>query len=126
MITYSQGVFSAGLTLAVLSFPLAATAASTTTYTYDVFGQLVGVSSTAGRTVTYAYDAAGNRANMSATGAVALNAPTAETQTASVGEDAPVSALTSQTYANNQNAAMDRNARSLVGATGNSITRALR
>lgn len=116
----------AGLTLAAFSLPMAATAASTSTYTYDVFGQLVSVSSTAGRTATYTYDAAANRTNMSATGAIALNAPTAETQTASMGEDAPGGAPTSQAYANNQNDAMHQNAHSQVGTTGNSITRTLR
>lgn len=58
---------------AVLSAPAAALAASTVSYTYDVFGQLVAVSSTAGRTASYGYDAAGNRTNITATGTTALN-----------------------------------------------------
>jgi YD repeat-containing protein len=61
--------------IAALSAPAAALAASTVTYTYDVFGQLVAVNSTAGRYVSYTYDAAGNRTNMTATGTTALNTP---------------------------------------------------
>lgn len=64
----------ASLAIAALNAPAAALAASTVSYTYDVFGQLVAVSSTAGRTASYGYDAAGNRTNMTATGTTALNA----------------------------------------------------
>lgn len=63
----------------VAAAPGAAFAASTTTYTYDVFGQLTAVSSTAGRSVSYAYDPAGNRTNVTATGTIALNAPSRAT-----------------------------------------------
>lgn len=66
--------------MATLAAPNFALAASTISYTYDVFGQLTAVSSTAGRSVAYTYDAAGNRTNMAATGTTALNtSPTGPT-----------------------------------------------
>ncbi len=64
-----------GSVLVASAIAAQADAASTITYTYDVFGQLVAVSSTAGRSVSYSYDAAGNRTNMSATGTTALKTP---------------------------------------------------
>ena len=70
-----QSLVVASVVAAVSGAPAAALAASTITYTYDVFGQLVTANSTAGRSVTYTYDAAGNRTNMAASGAIALNAP---------------------------------------------------
>lgn len=71
-------LIGAGAAILALSAPAAALAASTVTYTYDVFGQLVAVSSTAGRSVSYVYDAAGNRTNMTATGTTALNTPASD------------------------------------------------
>jgi YD repeat-containing protein len=109
-------MIAAGLTLAALAFPMAATAASTITYTYDVFGQLVSVSSTAGRVATYTYDAAGNRTNLSATGTTALNTPTTEVQIASLRAAAPVPA--SRAYANNQAPDTRRNDRDKTSTAG--------
>lgn len=73
MFVFHRNVLIVGLLLASSAFPLSAMAASTITYTYDAFGQLIAVSSTAGRTVSYSYDAAGNRTNMTATGTTAKN-----------------------------------------------------
>jgi YD repeat-containing protein len=126
MSTIRQSMIAAGLTVAALSFPMAATAASTITYTYDVFGQLVSASSTAGRVATYTYDAAGNRTNLSATGATALNTPATETQMASIRQDASASAPAPLTYANNQNTDARQNDRDKSGSTGGLTTRALR
>lgn len=126
MYMFRQSMIIAGLTLATLSSPVNAMAASTITYAYDVFGQLVSVSSTAGRTATYTYDAAGNRTNLSATGTIALNAPTTKAQTASAGEDTPASRPAPQAYANNQNADARKPDRSKSGSMGGSITRTLR
>jgi YD repeat-containing protein len=67
------------LTAPAVAAPGVALAASTITYTYDVFGQLTAVSSTAGRSASYTYDLAGNRTNMTATGTTALNAPSKAT-----------------------------------------------
>lgn len=74
----SKSAFAAIAVSITLVAPYGAFAASTITYTYDVFGQLVATNSTAGRVVGYTYDAAGNRTNISATGTVSLNrtAPT--------------------------------------------------
>lgn len=56
-----------------VALPGSALAASTVTYSYDVFGQLVSLSSSSGPTATYSYDAAGNRTQLTSTGSVALN-----------------------------------------------------
>lgn len=72
MSAFRRNLIAASLALGS-TLPLRAMAASTITYTYDAFGQLIAVSSTAGRTVSYSYDAAGNRTNMTATGTTAKN-----------------------------------------------------
>lgn len=82
-------IFVCGLALAASSGPVQVLAASSITYTYDVFGQLTAVSSTAGRSVTYTYDVAGNRTNMAATGTTASNAapPNVMTEQAAASAD---------------------------------------
>jgi YD repeat-containing protein len=131
MSIFRQSTIAAGLTLVVLSFPMAATAASMITYTYDVFGQLVGVSSTAGRTVAYTYDAAANRTNLSATGAIALIA--APPQSGALQAAAPnrkvelnSGAQTSNIYVVQGEGVEEFNLGDSVGAQGSATRRALR
>lgn len=117
-----QCLVAVGLVSIVIGAPVTAMAASTITYTYDVFGQLITANSTAGRAVTYTYDAAGNRTNMSATGTIALNAPASETAVRSVDKNASVGISNPQAYADNQGAAVRRAA----PGQGGSAARALR
>jgi YD repeat-containing protein len=70
-----QRVALGALFVLAAAAPSGVMAASTTTYTYDVFGQLTVASSSAGRTATYTYDVAGNRTNITASGAIAISAP---------------------------------------------------
>lgn len=117
-----QYLVAAGLMSIAVGAPASAMAASTITYTYDVFGELVTANSTAGRAVTYTYDAAGNRTNMSATGTIALNAPASEISVRPVDKNAPVNPPNPQAYATNQGGAVRKDAPS----QGGSVARALR
>lgn len=103
MSIFRRSMIAAGLALG--AFPMGSTAASTTTYSYDVFGQLVGVSSTAGRTAAYAYDMAGNRTNMTASGAYALNqaAPNLAAKTSDDDKIEPTEATQSPLHAEGEN-----------------------
>ncbi len=54
--------------LCTLMMSTIATAAETTSYTYDVHGRLIKVQTSSGRTTEYTYDAANNRIQVTSTG----------------------------------------------------------
>jgi YD repeat-containing protein len=104
MSVFRRNLIAASVVLTSLALPLSATAASTTTYTYDAFGQLVALTSTAGRSVAYTYDAAGNRTNMTASGAHALNQATPNLAAKTPGGDKiePAQATQASLYAEDE------------------------